>query len=83
MTLAPYTPSQLDQLALRLLDIAAIVREMANSSREHDVTELNLHDKKAQEWCDKLEHWVRRGQADLEVRVRAARATRRANLAAS
>ena len=78
MTLANYTSGQLDQLALRLLDIAAILREMAVRSREQEVEPLPLHDRKAQEWCDKLEHWARRAQAETDVKIRMARATRRA-----
>ena len=55
MTLQTYGPQNLDHLALRLLDIAAIVREMANLGREHGVADLALHDKKALESCVKLE----------------------------
>jgi len=78
MTLQPYGPEQLDQFALRLLDLAAVVREMAHESREHEVTDLALHDKKALEWCGRLDDWVHRAKADLEVRIRQARARRRA-----
>lgn len=78
MTLQPYGPEELDQFALRLLDLAVIVREMANSSREHGITDLALHDKKAQEWCSRLDDWAHRAQADLEVKIRQARARRRA-----
>jgi hypothetical protein len=78
MTLTNYTAGQLDQLALRLLEIAAIFREMAVRSREQEVEPLPLHDRKAQEWCDKLEHWARRAQAEMDVKMRMARAARRA-----
>lgn len=78
MTLQRYSPEKLDQFALRLLDLAAIVREMANTSREQRITDLALHEKKAQEWCGKLEDWAHKAQADLDVRVRQARAKRRA-----
>jgi hypothetical protein len=80
MTLAAYSPEQLDQLALRLLDVAAVFREMALTGREHGVGQLDLHDRKAQEWCDRLEHWARKAQADLDVRIRTARAARRAQV---
>ena len=69
MTLKTYDPSQLDQFALRLLDMAAIMRRMANRSREHDVADFPLHDKKALEWCAKLEQWAHKTQADLEVKI--------------
>lgn len=78
MTLANYTSGQLDELALRLLDIAALFREMAVRSRQQEIEPLPLHDRKAQEWCDKLEHWARRAQAEMDVKMRMARATRRA-----
>ena len=78
MTLQPYGPERLDQFALRLLDLAAVLREMANSSRENGVDDLALHDKKAQEWCDRLDEWAHKSQADLELKVRQARAKRRA-----
>ena len=69
MTLQTYDPQKLDRFALRLLDLAAIVRQMANQSREYGIADLALHDKKALEWCAKLEQWARKTQADLEVRI--------------
>jgi hypothetical protein len=66
---------------LRLLDIAAIFREMAQVSRQQGLDTVTLHDRKAQEWCDRLEHWARRAQAELDVRIRMERATRRAQTA--
>lgn len=83
MTLTNYSPDQFDELALRLLDIAAIFREMAVRSREQDAPPLALHDRKAQEWCDKLEHWARRAHAEMDVKIRMSRATRRAQTADS
>jgi hypothetical protein len=78
MTLQRYSPHKLDQFALRLVDLAAMMREMANSCREHGIADLALHDKKALEWSAKLEQWLHKTQADLEVRIRQARAKRRA-----
>ncbi len=78
MTLQQYDPQKLDQLTLQLFDLAAVMREMANISREHGITEFALHDKKAKEWCAKLEDWVHKTRADLEVKIRQARARRRA-----
>ncbi len=60
MTLQTYDPQQVDQLALRLLDLAAVVRQMANRSRENGIADFALHDKKALEWCAKLEQWARK-----------------------
>ena len=82
MTLQTYNPDHLDQFALHLLDVAAIVRRMANRSREHGIADLPLHDKKALEWCAKLESWAHKVQADLEVRILQSRAERRGRAAA-
>jgi len=78
MTLQPYSPEELDQFALRLLDLAAIMRNMASLARENGIDDLALHDKKAQEWCVKLAQWSHKVQADLEMRVVQTRAERRA-----
>ena len=82
MTLQLYNPDRLDQLALRLLDLATVVRNMANRSREHGITDLAIHDKKALEWCARLDHWAHKSQTEVEVRVRQAMAERRALAAA-
>ncbi len=78
MTLQPYSPEQLDQFSLQLLELAAIVRQVATRSREHGIADLAIHDKKAQEWCGKLEHWVHKIQAEMEMKIVQARAERRA-----
>jgi hypothetical protein len=83
MTLQTYDPQKLDQLALRLLDLAATVRQMANHSREYGIADLVLHDKKALEWCLKLEQWARKTRADLEVRVLQEKAEQRGRAAAN
>lgn len=69
MTLQRYDPDRLNEFALRLLDLAAAFRHMANRSRENAITDLALHDKKAIEWCAKLEQWSHKTRADLEVRI--------------
>jgi hypothetical protein len=78
MTLKPYSPEMLDHLALRLLDLAAMVREMAIRCRQHEISDLALHDKKPNAWCQNLERWARKAQAELEMKVIEARASRRA-----
>lgn len=78
MTLQPYTPQKLDDLALRLLDLAGNVRQMASRQRERGIADLPLHDKKALEWCAKLEQWAHKTRADLEVRILQDKADRRA-----
>ncbi len=81
MTLQTYDPKKLDDLTLRLLDLAAIVRRMANRSREFDIADLAVHDKKAIEWCAKLEQWAHKTQADLQVRIVQEKAERRGRAA--
>ena len=82
MTLQTYNPQQLDRLALRLLDLAAMVRQMANQSRETGIADLPLHDKKALEWCLKLEQWAHKTRADLEVKILQHKAEQRGRAAA-
>ena len=82
MTLQTYDPQKLDQFALRLLDLATIVRQMASRSREHGIADVALHEKKALEWCAKLEQWARKTQADLEVKILQQRAEKRGGAAA-
>lgn len=78
MTLEPYDPRKLDDFALKLLDLSAALRRMACRSREHGLDELALHDKKAREWSGQLARWVRRAEADLEMRIAEVRAERQA-----
>lgn len=82
MTLKSYDPGMLDQFALRLLDLAAMMRKMSQNSREYGIHDFALHDKKANEWIANLERWGQRSQADLEIRILEVRATRRAASAA-
>lgn len=78
MTLQPYSPDKLDRFSLRLLDLAATLRTMANTCRDQQVVDFTLHDKKAAEWCANLERWTHKVRAELEMQVIDARATRRA-----
>jgi hypothetical protein len=78
MTLNAYDATMLDQFALRMLDLAAVIRQMSQRSREYGIDDFALHDKKALEWIANLERWTRRSAADLEMRVIEARASRRA-----
>ena len=77
MTLQPYGPEKLDQFALRLLDLAGVVREMAHISREHEIVDLTLHDKKALEWYTNLDDWAHKARAELDAKVRHAQSRRR------
>jgi len=77
VTLKPYSPDQLDSLALRLLDLAAILRDMSHLCRDCNIMDFMLHDKKAQQWCDNLDRWVRKSHAELEMRAIDTKANRR------
>ena len=78
MTLKPYDAQMLDDLALRLLDLAGLFRRMALRSRENRIEDLAIHDKKAREWIGNLERWARKSLADVEMRILEARASQRA-----
>ncbi len=78
MTLKPYDAEMLDSFALRLLDLAAAMRQMGRRSREHRIDDFGLHDKKAREWLGNLERWARKASTDLEMKVIEARASQRA-----
>jgi hypothetical protein len=78
MTLKPYDAQMLDDLTLRLLDLAALLRRMATRSRENRINDLAIHDKKAREWIGNLERWARKSLADVEMRILEARASQRA-----
>jgi hypothetical protein len=79
MTLIPYDAERLDQLALRLLDLAAVLRRMGSTSRDHELDQYKMHDKKALEWLSQLEEWAQRGAGDMEVEVVRQKARRRAD----
>ncbi|MBN2296058.1 MAG: hypothetical protein JXM70_26740 [Pirellulales bacterium] len=78
MTLQPYSPEKLDQFALRLLDLAAAMRNMASTCRNQQIENFTLHDKKASEWCSNLERWTHKVRAELDMQIIDARAARRA-----
>jgi len=75
MTLQPYDAKRLDHLALSLLDLAAIARDMSTLCSEHGIEAFTLHDKKALQWWGSLERWLRRARAELQVQAIEARAT--------
>ncbi len=78
MTLAPYDPEKFDDLALRLLDLAAIFRGMARRSRDEQVDELSLQDKKATEWLTRFEFWTNDTVQKFESAAIKSRGERRA-----
>ena len=78
MTLEPYTPDQLDQMALRVLDVCLRLRTMAHKSRSEEFERLPLHVKKALEWLGNLEQWAHKGESELDVAIARNRGARRA-----
>lgn len=58
MTLIPYDPGRLDDLAWRIFDLAVVYRNLAQRCRQEGIPSLTLHDKKATEWLGKLEFWA-------------------------
>lgn len=78
MTLEAYHPDQLDQLALRTLDLTSELRRMAVYCRKHGISSCPLHDKKALEWVARLEDWTHKTSARLELLGVRQRAVRRA-----
>lgn len=78
MTLIPFPPESLDELAWRLFDLAAIVREMATASREHGIADFELNGNKVQAWLASIEAWTQRGAGELETRIIRERGLRRA-----
>jgi hypothetical protein len=65
MTLEPYDPDRLDRMSLRVLDLCARLRSLAQKSREEELPPIELHDRKALEWLDKLEDWLYRAEAEV------------------
>jgi hypothetical protein len=78
MTLEAYDPDRLDNLALRLLDLAVTVRKMGNSCRDAGLDRFELHDRKAQEWLTRLDDWARDSDARLQAALLKRRAAARA-----
>ena len=83
MTLEAYSPEKLDRLALRVLDVACALRQMAADSRDNGIEDMPLNDKKALEWLSKLEDWAHDGSARLGAAVSKRRAVQRGSPLAS
>lgn len=76
MTLKPYTAEELDQLALRILDVAHQLRQISVAKRGSPDLVLAMHEKKALEWIANLEAWAADARSRLElatIRLRGAR----------
>jgi hypothetical protein len=67
MTLKPYDAARWDELALRLVDVACEVRQLARACREAPNAAPAVHDKKALEWLVNLERWAGECRTRLEI----------------
>lgn len=79
MTRRAYSPDDFDELALRIFDLAASLRQMSLRCREHRLSLLPLHDKKAREWLDHLDDWVRKCATEVELAAVRHKAAQRAD----
>jgi hypothetical protein len=78
MTLIPFPPEALDELALRFFDLAAISRQMATVSRQNELADFALHANKVNEWLTRMEAWAHDASARLETAAIRQRGVRRA-----
>jgi hypothetical protein len=67
MTLKPYSADELDQLALRILDVSHKIRQLSVAKRSMPELDLAVHERKALEWIASLEAWAADAQARLEM----------------
>ena len=78
MTLQTYSVERMDELSLRMLDLAAAMRQTAVLCRENDMEDFPLHDKKALEWLAQLEQWCHEGVGKVQAHVVSQKAVQRA-----
>ncbi len=78
MTLIPFEPQEIDNIALRVLDLASAVRKMAEKARQNNIRQINLHANKIQEWLGKMEEWAHDAGARVDAEISKLDATRRA-----
>ncbi len=78
MTLEPYTSERIDQLSLRLLDSAVLLRSMARLCREEGLEHVGLNDKKALDWLTRFEEWADKAERVVQIAVRRERGVRKA-----
>ncbi|MGQ9576124.1 MAG: hypothetical protein ACUVUC_12475 [Thermoguttaceae bacterium] len=69
MTPRTYDPHVLDQFALRLLDLAAVLRHMAHRARENPVEDPPFDDSRGRDLIERLEYWARTCLAELEMKI--------------
>jgi hypothetical protein len=65
MTLEAYDPDRLDKMSLRVLDLCCRLRQLAHKTREEQLGAVELHDRKALEWLEKLDDWMLRAEGEV------------------
>ena len=65
MTREAYNAERLDSLAMRLFDVAAQVRRVSQEAKLAGLPQVELHDRKALEWIEKLERWAVTAESDF------------------
>jgi hypothetical protein len=70
VTLEAYDQQKLDQLSLRLLDLAVRLRRIGQIAEENGIEKIDLHDHKPREWITRLERWAQLSAERVEFTVR-------------
>jgi hypothetical protein len=78
MTLEMYDSERLDGMSLRVLDVCARLRNLAQKCRQEELPPIGLHDRKALEWLEKLEDWLVRAEGEVNRAVHKTHGERRA-----
>ena len=81
MTRESYDPEQIDALTLRVLALCSRLQALASRSRASQLESIPLHDRKALEWIEKLEHWLHKAEAEAELAIIKNRGAERAKAA--
>lgn len=67
MTYNRYSPEELDQLVLRIFDVAAMLREVSRNAKSAKLDDIPMHDRKAVLWCEQLELWAAKTKVSLDI----------------
>ena len=67
MTYNRYSPEQLDELVLRIFDIAAMLREISQNAQKAKLDDIPMHDRKAVLWCEQLEQWATKTKINVDI----------------
>ena len=67
MTYSRYSPEQLDQLVLRIFDVAAMLRDISQNAKRAKLDDIPMHDRKAVLWCEQLEQWAAKTKINVDI----------------